>query len=183
MNTALLLIDIQNDYFAGGKNPLEGADPAGRVASGLLSYARAQSLPIVHVQHLMMGAHPPFFAANSEGAKIHQSVAPQEGEMVIVKHYPNAFRETSLLAWLRERGINRLLVGGMMTHMCVDTTVRAAFDLGFATTLIADACATKTLSWGDNQVSALQVQTAYLSALNGTFATVQSAQSWADAKH
>ncbi len=91
-----------------------------------------------------------------------------------VKHYPNAFRETGLLEHLRRKGIERLVVMGMMTHMCIDTTTRAAADLGFECTLVHDACATRDLAFGRKVVGATEVQTAFVAALNGLFAKVQS---------
>src|SRR5208282_5590191 len=100
---------------------------------------------------------------------------PQDGETVFQKHYPNCFRETPLLDHLRKHNMRQLVVAGMMTHMCVDTTVRAAFDLQLECTLIHDACATRALSSGGVTVAAGQVQTSYLAALGGTFASLQSA--------
>jgi nicotinamidase-related amidase len=92
----------------------------------------------------------------------------------VVKHYPNSFRETILLSELQTRGIKEVTIVGMMTHMCIDTTVRAANDLGFSVTVIAEACATKDLTFGDRTVAAADVQAAYLSALDGSFANVVS---------
>ena len=98
---------------------------------------------------------------------------------MIVKHFPNSFRETGLLDALRVVGATELVVAGMMTHMCVDTTVRAAADLGFACQLAGDACATRDLQFGGEVVKARDVQLAYLAALNGSFASVKSAREWA----
>ena len=95
-----------------------------------------------------------------------------------MKHFPNSFRETTLLADLRARGATKLLVAGMMTHMCVDTTVRAAADLGFQCALAHDACATRSLQFAGQTVDAKEVQLAYLAALNGSFASVQSTEEW-----
>ena len=95
--------------------------------------------------------------------------------VVVVKHFPNAFRETELPASLRELGATQLVFAGMMTHMCVDTTVRAAADLGFKCSLAHDACATRDLRFGASQVSAADVQVAYLAALDGAFASVRPA--------
>lgn len=91
---------------------------------------------------------------------------------MMVKHFPNSFRDTPLLSHLQTQHIDQLVIAGMMTHMCVDTTVRAAFDLGFTCTLAQDACATRSLTFHGQAVSAQQVQLAYLAALNGLFARV-----------
>ena len=93
---------------------------------------------------------------------------------MIQKNFPNSFRETPLLDHLRERRIARLVIGGMMTHMCIDSTVRAAADLGFECLLAGDACATKALSFGGVTLPAESVQAAFLASLNGLFAKVQS---------
>ncbi len=175
MKQALLLIDIQNDYFPGGRMELVGSEEAGRAAGRLLAAFRAAALPVIHIQHVSAREGSTFFLPETDGVLIHRSVAPETGEPVFVKHFPNSFRETSLLEHLRSIDTTGLAVAGMMTHMCVDTTVRAAFDLGFSCTLAHDACATRALQYGSRTVAAEAVQTAYLAALHGLFAKVLSA--------
>lgn len=172
MSTALLIIDIQNDYFPGGAMEVVGAAPAASHAAKLLAAFRGKSQPVVHVQHIATRAGATFFLPGTEGAQIHESVRPASGEPVFQKHFPNSFRETQLLAHLRASDISRLVIAGMMTHMCIDTTTRAAADLGFACFLAHDACATRALSFNGVQVAAESVQTAYLAGLNGPFAKV-----------
>jgi nicotinamidase-related amidase len=172
MDTALLLIDLQNDYFEGGAMTLDGADAAVANAARLLDRFRARGWPIVHVQHLSTRPGATFFLPGTRGAEIHATVSPNDGETVIVKHFPNAFRETPLVATLRGRGIAKLTIAGMMTHMCVDTSTRAAADMGFACTLAHDACATRTQAFDGRSVAAADVQAAYMAALNGAFARV-----------
>jgi nicotinamidase-related amidase len=175
MSLALLLIDIQNDYFPGGAMEVVGAEVAAAQAAALLAGFRAKGLPVVHVQHLAARPGATFFLPGTAGAAIHASVAPQAGEPVFTKHFPNSFRETPLLEHLKKENITRLVIAGMMTHMCIDTTTRAAADLGFACVLCHDACATRALSFGGTAVPAEQVQAAYLAALNGLFAKVTTA--------
>jgi len=175
MQTALLLIDIQNDYFAGGAMELVGSREAGQCAAMLLAAFRRKGLPVIHVQHISTRAGATFFLPNSRGVEIHECVAPQQGETVIRKHLPNSFRETALLEHLRERKITGLVIAGMMTHMCVDTSTRAAFDLGFGCQLAHDACATRSLSFEASTVTAADVQTAFMASLNGLFAKVRPA--------
>jgi nicotinamidase-related amidase len=172
MDTALLLIDLQNDYFEGGAMTLDGADAAVANAARLLADFRARGLPVVHVRHVSTRAGATFFLPGTRGAEIHAAVTPREGETLVVKHFPNAFRETSLEATLRERGVARLAFAGMMTHMCVDTSTRAAADMGFACTLAHDACATRAQAFGGRTVAAADVQAAYMAALDGAFARV-----------
>lgn len=175
MNTALLLIDIQDDYFPGGAMELAGSREAGEQAAALLAAFRDKARQVIHVQHVSTRAGATFFLPDTPGVEIHPCVAPQAGETVIRKHFPNSFRETTLLDQLRSRQITDLVIAGMMTHMCVDTTVRAAFDLGFACRLAHDACATRSLVFGGSTVAAADVQTAFVASLNGLFAKVQSA--------
>jgi nicotinamidase-related amidase len=172
MATALLIIDIQNDYFPGGAMEVVGATTAANQAAKLLAAFRQKARPIIHIQHIATRAGATFFLPNTVGAKIHESVRPGPDEAIFQKHFPNSFRETGLLEHLRDAEISRLVIAGMMTHMCIDTTTRAAADLGFACSLAYDASATRTLSFNGVKVSAESVQTAYLAALNGLFAKV-----------
>jgi nicotinamidase-related amidase len=175
MHTALLLIDIQNDYFPGGAMELVGSVEAGQRAAMLLEAFRRTGRPVVHVQHISVRPGATFFLPDTPGVEIHPCVAPQEGETIVRKHFPNSFRETPLLEHLRSRNVTGLVIAGMMTHMCVDTTTRAAADLGLACQLAHDACATRALSFGGSTVAAADVQTAFVASLNGSFARVRSA--------
>lgn len=174
MATTLVLIDLQNDYFPGGAMELVGADAAVRQAAGLLQRFRERSLPVIHVQHIAEEPEATFFLPGTSGADIHPSVRPLSGERVVVKGFANGFRETTLLEDLRATGATELVFAGMMTHMCVDTTVRAASDLGFACALAQDACATTHLQFAGQTVDAAQVQVSYLAALNDGFARVRA---------
>ena len=176
MSAGLLLIDIQNDYFPGGKMELQGSEQAGQVAGRLLGFFREHRLPIVHIQHLSIRPGATFFIPGTPGAEIHSAVKPLEGETVIQKHFPNAFRETALLSHLQGLGIRKLVIAGMMTHMCVDATVRAATDHGFECRIIQDGCATRDLKFNDRAVPAADVHAAFLAALNGTYGRVMTAE-------
>ena len=174
MSTALVIVDIQNDYFPGGAMELAGSVEAGEQAGKLIAVFRNKALPVIHVQHLSTRPGATFFVPGTRGVEIHPCVSPREGETLIQKNFPNSFRNTPLLQHLRDNKITRLVVAGMMTQMCIDSTVRAAADLGFECLLAHDACATKSLSFGGVVVPAASVQTAFLAALNGLFAKVQS---------
>ncbi len=174
MHTALLIIDIQNDYFPGGSMELVGPTEAGARAERVLALFRERSWPVVHAQHVADEPDATFFRPETPGEEIHPSVTPLPGEPIIQKHYPNAFRETPLLEHLRSHDVARLVIVGMMTHMCIDTSVRAAADLDFECLLAHDACATLAQSFGGVTVSAENVQAAFLAALDGTFAEVRS---------
>ena len=174
MNRALIIIDIQNDYFEKGTMTLVGSDNASENAKLVLEQFRKEKLPIIHIQHIATRPTATFFLPYTDGAKIHENVKPFEEEKVIIKHYPNSFRETELLDYLKVNNITDLTICGMMTHMCIDATTRAAYDLGFKCIVIGDACATKDLELNGQIAKAKDVQIAFLSALDGTFADIKS---------
>jgi nicotinamidase-related amidase len=172
MKKALLLIDIQNDYFPFGKMELVDMEKAGKNAQHVLELFRHKNLPIFHVQHLANREGSTFFQPGTEGAEIHAWVEPKAGEPVVQKHFPNAFRETSLLEQLQNLNVDELVICGAMTHMCIDTTVRAAFDLGFSCLLLSDCCATRDLEFSGVTVGAAQIQASFMAALASVFARV-----------
>jgi nicotinamidase-related amidase len=172
MKTVLILVDIQNDYFPGGKMELEGSMEASVQARRLLSTFRQRQLPLVHVQHVSTRPGATFFMPDTDGVRIHEHVHPLENEVVIHKHYPNSFRDTGLLTYLHGEHIKRLVVCGMMTHMCIDATVRAAFDHGFECLVAEDACATRTLTHKGHSIPAHYVNLSFLAALNALYAKV-----------
>ncbi len=176
MTKALLLIDIQNDYFPGGAMELVNSSLAAVKAGKLLQAFRQRALPIIHIQHVSLRPGATFFLPDTVGAQIRDSVAPVGGETVFQKYYPNSFRETPLLGHLRDRQISELVIAGMMTHMCVDSTTRAAADLGFQCVLAHDAYATRALSFGGAAISAEDVHRAFIAALNGLFAKALSVE-------
>lgn len=172
MNPLLLLIDIQNDYFSEGAMELAGMDKAAQNAQQLLRFFREKSLPVVFIQHIAVRANATFFLPGTYGAEIHEAVKPLKNETIIVKNFPNSFRETGLDERLRSMNISDLVICGAMSHMCIDTTTRAAKDLGYSSKLISDACATRDLVYNNQVVKAADVQLAYMAALNGSFAEV-----------
>ena len=175
MDTALLVIDIQNDYFPGGANPLFEVVKAGAKASDILELFRKKGMPVVYIQHVSTRPGATFFAPGTQGVEIAHMVRPRPGEKVIEKHFPNSFRETELDAHLKSLGVKKLVVCGMMTHMCVDATVRAAKDLGYDVTLIGDACATCDLAIWGQFVQAKEVHKSFLAALAYFYAGVMQA--------
>jgi len=178
MKTALLLIDIQNDYFEGGTMTLVNADHASENARLLLETFRNNNLSVIHIQHIATKLGATFFLPDTAGADIHKNVQPTANEKVIIKHFPNSFRETGLMSFLQEKEITDLVICGMMTHMCIDATTRAAKDFGYNCILIGDACATRNLKINGEKVKAADVHNAFLAALNATYATVTITQDY-----
>lgn len=169
MPRALLIVDVQNDYFPGGAFELEGMVEAADNCRRLLQQFRAVRAPVVHVQHAA-SAETGVLVALTPGGDIHASVRPTAGEAVIGKTSPNAFRGTWLHPLLARAGITELVICGAMTQTCIDSTARAAFDLGYAVNVAADACATRDLRWNGARLPAAQVHAVMLAALQAPFA-------------
>lgn len=176
MNTALVLVDIQQDYFPNGRMEVVGATEASQTAKTLLDFCREERLPVVHIQHISTRPGATYFLPDTDGVDFHQFVMPLPEEKVIRKHFPNSFRNTELESHLQSIGTQRLVICGMMTHMCIDTTTRAAFDKGYNCVVVHDACATRNLFFNGVEVSAAHVQSSYMAAIGSVFAKVLSAE-------
>lgn len=173
----LIIIDIQNDYFDNGKMPLVGSIDAADKAASILEYFRKHQLPVIFIQHINpKGA--PFFELDTEGVEIHKSLKPLVEEKIVIKNYPNSFIETNLQETLLQYNISDLVICGMMTSMCVDATTRAAKDLGYNCTVIADACAAPNLGFDGRIVDGSDVSAAFIAALGMYYATVKKADAF-----
>lgn len=175
---ALILIDIQNDYFPGGKWALSGMYAAAANASKLLAKARTAGDLVVHVRHEFPTADAPFFAPGSPGAQIHPKVMNLSSESVVVKHQINSFRDTNLKALLDEHGIEEVVICGAMSHMCVDAGTRAASDFGYKVTVVHDACATRDQEFGGTIVKAPEVHASFMAALQFAYAKLISTEEY-----
>jgi nicotinamidase-related amidase len=173
MPRALVIIDIQKDYFPGGRMELVGSEAAAGRAHELLSAFRDSGEPVFHIQHVWDADDAPFFAPDTEGVEIYPTLLPQGDERHIVKHHANSFLETPLEEELRRVGASDVVICGMMTSMCVDASARAAADLGLRTTIAADACAAPDLRSGDELIPGATVHKAFLSALGSLVVDVR----------
>lgn len=174
--SVLVIIDAQREYVE-GKLRLDGIDASLKEASLLLERARKTGTPVIHVVHMGKKGGA-LFDPDGPFVEIAAPVAPRQGENIITKTLPNAFANTNLEETLSRIGRKNLIVIGYMTHMCVSSTVRAALDRGYRTTVVARATATRDLPATDEgQVPAHTLQRASLAALADRFATVvQGAQ-------
>jgi len=163
--TALLLIDIQNFYFPGGNWALVNPEKACLNAQKLLTKFRENKNIIIHIRH---NAEP--------GGEIHKLVQPLKNELVISKNSANCFKDTELYDYLVAHHIKKLVICGMMTHMCVEAAIRAGSDYGFECLVISDACATRALEYNGIKVSAEEVQTSTFSTLSGSYAKVMDVE-------
>ena len=162
---AVVVVDLQKDYWPAGKFPLVGIDEAAANAAKVIEKAREDGDTVIHVRHEFPSADAPFFAPGTEGSEISDVVRPNDGETVVLKNHPNAFRDTELKQVLDDKGIDEVVVVGAMSHMCIAATGRAATDFGYNTVVVHDACATRDVEFNGVTVPAAQVHAANMSAL------------------
>lgn len=178
MKTALLLIEIQNDYFPNGRMPIEKSTYVAAKAKQLLQAYRAREWPVIHVQHISTRPNDTYFLPCTKGAEFHPDFLPTKGEFIVKKHYPNSFRDTNLQSVLTKNKINHLTICGMMTHNAIDATTKAAYDNGFMSTVLHDACATKDLHFNEAIIPASNVHHSFLAALEPIYASVLGADAF-----
>lgn len=171
-HTALLIVDIQNDYFSGGLMPLPEMEAAAAKAARLLKRARDRAELIFHIRHIAASVEAPFFRPGTEGSCIHAAVLPEAGEPVLEKARPNSFVGTGLEAMLREAGVTHLTICGAMSQMCIDATVRAAVDLGFHVTVVSDACAAADVTFAGIAVPSSHVHASIMAPLAASYARI-----------
>ena len=167
---ALLMIDVQREYFAEG-GPLripDGPIVLARLRDLLEDYREA-NMPIVHIRH-EEAPGAPVFAADGKLIETMPEVVPRHIEPVVTKHSPGAFTETELRAVLTQQGARTVVIAGFMTHMCCDTTARQAQERGMNVIFLTDGTATRNLMLGDRTVGYLDVQAATLAAQADGFA-------------
>ena len=163
---ALLVIDIQNFYFPGGRSELVEPVQAGEKAAIAIAHARAENNPVIYIQH-----------KSAAGMEINDLVRPAPGEAIFVKEEVNSFLGTGLTEHIRSLGVDTLVIFGMQTQMCVEAAVRAAHDLGYSVVLLHDACASRNLKFGDREVTAADVHASTLAAMK-SYASVLSVEEW-----
>jgi nicotinamidase-related amidase len=169
---AIIVVDLQNEYLASGKLPLTGIEPALRNAARVIAAARARGESVIHVRHEANKPDSPIFVPGTDAVHIIPAVAPRDDEPVVVKNYPNSFRQTGLKHLLDEQGVTDVTIVGAMSHMCIEATARAAADFGYAVTVVHDACATRDLAFDGDTVPAAHVHAASMAALAFAYAAV-----------
>lgn len=165
MKQALIIIDVQNDYFPGGNFELKNTTNTVNNIKKVLNYFRNNSYPVIHIQHIAP-ENAPFFAKGSNGTEIYSEVSPIDKEYIVQKNYPNSFFKTELKNILDKENINDIVVCGMMSHMCVDSTAKGGFELGFNCTIIEDCCTTRDLEHNNMVITWDNVHNSFMSALS-----------------
>ena len=175
---ALIVIDLQNDYYPGGKWTLDGIEAASANAARLIDNFRDNGDLVVHVHHNFPSDDAPFFVAGTEGAEIHQDVKPRDGEPLVLKQQVNAFHQTNLKDLLDQNSVEDLVICGAMSHMCVDAATRAASDLGYGCTVVHDACASRDLEFNGVKIPAQQAHAAYMTSLGFAYAALNTTEEY-----
>ena len=163
---ALLVIDVQNFYFPGGRSELVEPEKAADKAALAISHARATGNPVIYIQH-----------KSAAGMEINDIVKPSAGDKIFVKEEVNSFIGTGLKEYIDGLQVDTLVICGMQTQMCVEAAVRAAHDFGYGVILLHDACATRKLKFGDREVAAADVHASTLATLK-SYGTVFSVAEW-----
>ena len=171
---ALVLIDYQNEYVDGAMPLGDAGTKAIENAQRLLDKARQQDVPVFHITH-----HGPengnVFDPLSANVEIVEQLQPQDGEAVITKQNPNAFHDTQLQSMISSASRQQIIFTGFMSHMCVSSSVRAAFDLGFDSFVCHDACATRNLpSTKQETISAEVMHDTAMAALQDRFSALMT---------
>ncbi|MDN5442280.1 isochorismatase family protein [Acinetobacter johnsonii] len=175
--SALLVIDLQNEYLPTGKLPLVNIEQAAANAVKVIAKARQESSLVIHVQHIA-NAESPIFEPNSNGIEFQDAVKPHVDETVVIKNHINAFLNTNLKEILDSNQVTELVVIGAMSHMCVDAAVRAASDFGYKVKVIHDACTTLDLEFNCIKVPASHVHATLMAAFEFAYAQVISTEDY-----
>jgi nicotinamidase-related amidase len=181
--SAVLVVDLQNDYFPGGRWTLAGIEAAANNAAKVIASARKSGDLVVHIRHEFESDSAPFFTPGSEGAKTNASVCAVKGEHVVLKHQVNSFRDTNLKEILDGNNIEYVVVCGAMSNMCVDAVTRAAHDYGYKVSVVHDACASRDLEFNGVQIPAAQVHAAFMSSLGFAYATILSTENFVTSRN
>jgi nicotinamidase-related amidase len=177
MGRALLVIDVQNEYFAGGALPI--THPVGHLEQILQVMDRAATqVPTVVIQHHFPQPDKPFFQKGTPGWELHPAIAARPRDLLLEKTMPGSFTGTDLEAWLREQGVTTLAIAGYMSHMCCDTTARQAVHRGFEVEFLRDATGTLPLSNSAGEVTAEELHRSVLCAQQMLLSEVLDTETW-----
>jgi nicotinamidase-related amidase len=179
MNRALLVIDVQNEYFS-GKLPITHPNNHLPNILGVMDTAAKKKIPIVVVQHTFAQPNPPIFQRGTPEWELHPEISARPRDLLIEKNLPGSFTGTPLESWLRERGIDTITISGYMTHMCCDTTARQAVHRGFNVEFLSDATGTLPLNNSAGEVTAEELHRAILCAQQMLLSQVLSTADWQD---
>lgn len=177
MRDALLVIDVQNEYFTGN---LPVSYPAGSLDRILaaMDHARQNNVPVVVIRHTSLAPEATTFRKGTHGWKLHDEIRQRHADLILEKNLPGSFTGTPLEIWLRERSIGRVTIAGYMTQMCCDTTARQAFHRNFAVVFLSDATGTLDITNNAGSISAADLHRATLITQQQRFSCVMTTDEW-----
>lgn len=174
---ALLVIDVQNEYFT-GRLPVTFPENSLENILKAMDHAARVGMPIAVIQHTAPSKDSPTFRKGSEEWKLHLNVQKRKRDVLIEKNLPGSFTGTELEKWLRERDVERVAICGYMTQMCCDTTARQAFHLGFQVDFLSDATGALSLKNSAGAISDCDLHRAVLVTMAMRFARVIRTEEW-----
>ena len=177
MKRALLVIDVQNEYFT-GKLPVTYPENSFKNIIKVIDFANENKIPVLLIQHTNPGKDSATFKKGTDEHKIHDEVLKREYDKIIEKNLPGSFTETGLGLWIKENDIDTLVISGYMTQMCCDTTARQAMHLGFNVEFLSDATGTLDISNSAGEISAEELHKAILITQAMKFSEVMSTEEW-----
>lgn len=177
MNDALLVIDVQNEYFTGS---LPVTHPAGSLDNILMAMDKAydEGVPVVIIQHTNVAEGAATFRKGTDNWELHKKIKRRHADILIEKNLPGSFTGTLLGSWLEERRISKVTIAGYMTQMCCDTTARQAFHRGFAVDFLADATGTLSVTNAAGTISDRDLHRAILVTQQMRFSRVLTTDEW-----
>lgn len=176
MKRALLVIDVQNEYFS-GKLPISHPSESLDNILKAMDFAAANHIPVALIQHAAKSDDSPVFRKGSHEWELHPEIEKRPRDILIEKHWPDSFAETTLGEWLTNNGIDTLTVCGYMTQMCCDTTARRAYHLGYVVEFLADATGTLSFTNEAGTVTAEELHRAIL-VTQCRFSKVMKTDEW-----
>ncbi|HEU5380117.1 MAG TPA: cysteine hydrolase family protein [Ktedonobacteraceae bacterium] len=177
MKRALLVIDVQNEYFSGAMPVTYPADSLEHITQAM-DAASEINMPIVVIQHAQAREEGKTFCKGSQTWELHPEIAKRTYDVLIEKNLPGSFTGTHLETWLREHDIDSVVISGYMTQMCCDTTARQAAHLGFNVEFLSDATGTLAFNNSAGEVSAQDLHQHILVVQQSGFSRVMSTAEW-----
>lgn len=177
MKRALLVIDVQNEYFT-GKLPVTYPEGSFENIIKVMDFANENNIPVLLIQHTNPGKDSATFKKGTEEHRIHDEVLKRGYAKIIEKKLPGSFTGTELESWLKENDIDTLVISGYMTQMCCDTTARQAIHIGFNVEFLSDATGTLDISNSAGEISAEELHKAILITQAMRFSKVMSTEGW-----
>jgi nicotinamidase-related amidase len=177
MNTALLVIDVQNEYFTGSMPvtyPMESLKNILRA----MDHAHTKGIPVAVIRHTNLAGNAGTFKKGTVNWELHDEINRRPADILVEKNLPGRFTRTNLENWLKSKGISRVTIAGYMTQMCCDTTARQAFHRGYSVDFLSDATGTLSFANSAGTITAGELHKAILITQQMLFSRVLTTDEW-----